>query len=113
MSILDMTGGAILTRMYRRGGASPLAFGLLALLGYRAYQNRARLTDMLGGAVGGIGRVPAMILPMLRRQDVKKTGKPARKAVARKANTRKRSAKSNGAAPGKARRNEATAPTVH
>jgi hypothetical protein len=79
MALLDVTGGALLSRLYRSGGVTPLALGLLGFLGYRAYQKRERLADMFGGAMGGIGKIPAMLLA---RTDTKP--KPARKTRSRR-----------------------------
>jgi hypothetical protein len=113
MSILDVTGGAMLSRMYRRGGITPLALGLLGFLGYRAYQNRARMADMLGGALGGIGKIPAMVLPMVRLQREKKA--PTRRRTSTKSRgTSAKTRKANGTTRTRAKRSDSgTQPTVH
>ena len=102
MALLDVTGGALLTRLYRNGGVGPVALGLLGFLAYRAYQKRERLTDMFGGALGGIGKLPAMMLARAdlsppkrarktrpRRKPASKsaTARPRRRAVTRKASS--------------------------
>ena len=82
MALLDVTGGALLSRLYRSGGVTPLALGLLGFLGYRAYQKRERLADMFGGAMGGISKIPAMLL--LARSDSETKPKRARKTRSRR-----------------------------
>src|SRR6185436_17970567 len=89
---------ALLSRLYRSGGVTPLALGLLGFLGYRAYQKRERLADMFGGAMVGIGKIPAMLLARTDMVPPKRTRKtrvrrkiakaspssrPRRKAVSR------------------------------
>jgi hypothetical protein len=79
MALLDVTGGALLTRLYRSGGLSPLALGLMGVLAWRAYQKKDRLADMFGGAMGGISKIPAMLLARTDTQE-----KPARKTRSRR-----------------------------
>ena len=107
MALLDVTGGALLTRLYRSGGLSPLALGLMGVLAYRAYQNKDRLADMFGGAMGGISKIPALLLA---RTDVKE--KPARKTRSRRRVAAKSGAKRRTAARSRASQANGAA-TVH
>jgi hypothetical protein len=75
MALLDVTGGAMLTRLYRSGGLTPVALGLLGFLAYRGYQKRERVADMFGGAIGGLSKIPAMLLVRTDTQPPKRTRK--------------------------------------
>jgi hypothetical protein len=83
MSMIDIAGGATLTKLYRHTGIWPLTIGLLGFLAYRAYQKRSRVADMLGGAMAGVGKLPAMALPLMRPALMKKS-RPVRKKRARR-----------------------------
>jgi hypothetical protein len=90
MALLDVTGGAMLSRLYRRGGITPLALGLLGFLGYRAYQKRERVADMFGGAMGGLGKIPAMLLARTDTQPPKRTRKTRSRRKASASRPRRR-----------------------
>ena len=89
MSMLDIAGGATLSKVYRHTGLSPLAIALLGWLAYRAYQKRDRIADMLGGAMAGLGKLPAMALPLLTPTLTRRSHPVARKRM-RKRRTMRR-----------------------
>ena len=85
MSMIDIAGGATLPKLYRYTGFWPLTAALVGLLAYRVYQKRSRLADMVGGAMAGVGKLPAMALPLLRPAIAKKSPKRrARRRTARR-----------------------------
>jgi hypothetical protein len=98
MSMLDIAGGAALSGVVRRGGLSPLALGLLAWLAYRAYRKRDRMADMLGGAMAGMGKLPAMALPLLTPKLTRKS-RPVRKRRMRRRSGNAHMRRSSGSHP--------------
>ena len=94
MSLIDIAGGATLPKLYRYTGFWPLTAALAALLAYRAYQKRSRIGDMLGGAMAGVGKLPAMALPLLRTPMAKRSH-PAKKRTRRRTVRKVRVARAN------------------
>ena len=97
MSMIDIAGGATLPKLYRYTGIWPLTAALAALLAYRAYQKRSRIADMVGGAMAGVGKLPAMALPLLRPSLAKRSPPATKRRARRRSTVRKtRAMRANG-----------------
>jgi hypothetical protein len=96
MSMIDIAGGATLPKLYRYTGFWPLTAGLALLLAYRVYQKRSRLADMVGGAMAGVGKLPAMALPLLQPAMTKKS--PPKRRARPRTHTRRTRARAHAGA---------------